>query len=140
MHIDGKLGKKKRVTRDREKRTIKLSQPEYIENLLDRNGMLKANTTKVSMRDTALIPSDTPTLDIEKAKYSAGSIMYAMVETRIDIAFATSIVSRFAKNPSSEHFNAIDQILRYLARSRKRGITTFRGEKELKLIGYSDSD
>lgn len=132
---------KKKVTRDREKRTIKLSQPEYIENLLDRNGMLKANTTKVSMRETALIPSDTPTSDIEKAKHSAkvGSIMYAMVETRIDIAFATSIVSRFAKNPSSEHFNAIDQILRYLAGSRKRGIT-FGGEKELKLIGYSDSD
>lgn len=65
--------------------------------------------------------------------------MYAMVETRIDIAFATSMVSRFAKNPSSEHFNAIDQILRYLARSPERGIT-FGGEKELKLIGYSDSD
>ena len=65
--------------------------------------------------------------------------MYAMVETRIEIAFATSMVSRFAKNPSSEHFNAIDQILRYLAGSPERGIT-FGGEKELKLIGYSDSD
>ena len=65
--------------------------------------------------------------------------MYAMVETRIDIAFATFMVSRFTKNPSSEHFNAIDQILRYLAVSPERGIT-FGREKELKLIGYSDSD
>lgn len=130
-----------KVTRDREKKTIKLSQPGYIEKLLDRHGMLKAKTTKVPMRETALLPSDAPTSDLEKAKYSAnvGSIMYAMVETRIDIAFATSTVSRFAKNPSSEHFNAIDQILRYLAGSRERGIT-FGGEKELKLVGYSDSD
>lgn len=94
--------------------------------------MLKAKTTKGPMRETALPPSDTPTLDLNY-------IMYAIVETRIDIAFATSMVSRFAKNPSSEHFNAIDQILRYLAGSRGRGIT-FGGEKELKLVGYSDSD
>ncbi len=103
--------------------------------------MLKAKTAKVPMRDTVLLPSNTPASEIEKAKYAAkvGSIMYAMVETRIDIAFATSMVSRFAKNPSSEHFNAIDQILRYLAGSPDRGIT-FGGDEELKLIGYSDSD
>ena len=130
-----------KVTRDREKRTIKLSQPGYIEKLLDRHGMLKAKTAKVPMRDTILLPSNTPASESEKVKYAAkvGSIMYAMVETRINIAFATSMVSRFAKNPSSEHFNAIDQILRYLAGSPERGIT-LGGEKELKLIGYSDSD
>ena len=88
-----------------------------------------------------MLPSDAPISDLEKAKYSAkvGSIIYTMVETRIDIVFATSMVSRFAKNLSSEHFNAIDQILRYLARSCERGII-FGGEKELKLVGYSDSD
>ena len=93
------------------------------------------------MRDTILLPSDTLTSELEKAKYSAkvGSIMYAMVETRIDIAFATSMVSRFANNPSSEHFHAVDQILRYLAGSQDRGIT-FGGEEELNLVGYSDSD
>ena len=49
------------------------------------------------------------------------------------------MVGQFAKNPSSEHFNAINQILRYFTGSPERGIT-FRGEKELKLIEYSDSD
>ena len=65
--------------------------------------------------------------------------MYAMVETQIDISFATFIVSRFTKYPSWEHFNAINQILWYLAVSLERGII-FGREKELKLIGYSDSD
>lgn len=78
-----------KVTWDREKRTIKLSQPGYIEKLLDRHGILKAKTAKVPMRDTILLPSDTPTSELERAKYSVkvGSIMYAIVETRIDIAF-----------------------------------------------------
>ena len=130
-----------KVIRDREKRTIKLSQPGYIERLLDCHGMLKAKTAKVPMRDTILLPSNIPVSESENVKYIAkvSSIMYAMVETRIDIAFTISMVSRFAKNPSSEHFNAINQILQYFARSPERGIT-FGGEKELKLIGYSNFD
>lgn len=84
-----------KVTQNREKRTIKLSQPGYIKKLLDRHSMLKAKITKVSMRETPLLPSSTLTSDLKKAKYSAkvGSIMYAMVETQIDIAFAPSMVS-----------------------------------------------
>lgn len=62
-----------------------------------------------------------------------------MVETWIDIAFATSMVNRFAKNSNSEHFNVIDQILRYLARSHEKSIT-FEGENKLKLVGYSNFD
>ena len=68
-----------------------------------------------------------------------GSIMFSMVETRPDIAFATSVVSRFAKNPSHQHTEAVKTILRYLKGSRDRGIT-FGGEKELCIEGYSDSD
>ena len=130
-----------KVIRDREKWTIKLSQPGYIEKLLDRYGMLKPKTAKVPMRDTILLSSNIPASKSENVKYAAkvSLIIYAMVETRIEIAFAPSMVSRFAKNPSSEHFNAIDQILQYFNRSLERGIT-FGGKKELKLIGYSDFD
>ncbi len=130
-----------KVTRDRKKKTIKLSQPGYIEKLLDRQGMLKAKTAKTPMRETSLLPYEKPVSSNEKTKYAAkiGSIMYAMVETQIDIAFATSMVSRFAKNPGPDYFSAVDQILRCLAGSPERDIT-FGGESELNLIGYSDSD
>ncbi len=39
----------------------------------------------------------------EKYHGMTGSIMFLMVETWPDIAFATSVVSRFAKNPSHMH-------------------------------------
>ncbi len=130
-----------KVTRNRKKKTIKLSQPGYIEKLLDRHGILKAKIAKTPMREILLLPYEKPVSSNKKTKYAAkiGSIMYTMVETRIDIAFATSMVSRFAKNPGPDHFSAMDQILRYLAGSLERGIT-FGGESELSLIGYSDSD
>lgn len=46
----------------------------------------------------------------KKTKYivKIGSIMYIIVETRIDIAFTISIVSCFTKNPEPNHFSAID--------------------------------
>lgn len=130
-----------KVTRDRKQRTIKLSQSGYIEKLLNQHGMLKAKTAKIPMRKTPLVPYKKLVSSNKKTKYAAkiGSIMYAMVKTRIDIGFATSMVSRFAKNPGPDHFSAVDQILRYLAGSQDRGIM-FGGEPELRLVGYSDSD
>ena len=120
-----------KVTRNREKRTIKLSQLGYIEKLLDCHSMLKAKIAKVSMQNTILLPSNTPVYESEKVKSVAkiGSIIYAMVENQIDIAFAISMISRFVKNPSSKYFNIIDQILQYLAGNPERGII-FRGKKE----------
>lgn len=62
-----------------------------------------------------------------------------MVKIRIEIAFAIFMINRFAKNSSSEYFNIINQILQYLAGSPDKSIM-FGGDKELKVIGYSNSD
>lgn len=94
--------------------------------------MLKAKTVKIPMRETLLLPYKKPVFSNKKLKYMAkiGSIMYAIVETGIDIAFATSMVSCFTKNPGPDHFSAVDQILKYLAGSQDREIT-FGGKSEL---------
>lgn len=75
----------------------------------------------------------------EKYQGMIGSIMFSIVETRLDIAFATSVVSRFAKNPGHQHKEAVNTILRYLKGSRDRSVT-YGGEKELRIEDYSDSD
>ena len=64
--------------------------------------------------------------------------MFAMIETRPDIAFATSAVSRHSKNPSRTHMEAAKHILRYLSATKDRGITF--GGGDLTIQGYSDSD
>lgn len=69
-----------------------------------------------------------------------GSLMFSMVETRPDIAFATSVVSRFAKNPSHQHTEAVKTILRYLKATKTTGITYGGEGGDLTIKGYSDSD
>ena len=44
----------------------------------------------------------------------AGSIPYAAVTSRPDIAFAISRLVRFNNNPSPQHYKAADQVLHYL--------------------------
>lgn len=61
-----------------------------------------------------------------------------MVETRPDIAFATSVASRYAKNPSHLHIEAVKTILKYLKGSKDRGIVY--GGGTLDIEGHSDSD
>ena len=43
-----------------------------------------------------------------------GSLMYAMVVTRPDIAYTLGVVSRFMANPGKAHWNAVNSIMRYL--------------------------
>ena len=43
-----------------------------------------------------------------------GSLMYAMVCTRADIAHGVSLVSRFMSKPKKNHWEATKWILKYL--------------------------
>lgn len=48
-----------------------------------------------------------------------GSLMYAMVCTRPDIAFAVGVASRFLANPGKDHWEAVKWIMRYLRGTSK---------------------
>ena len=86
-----------------------------------------------------------PTTDEQKKEMhhvpyasAVGSLMYAMVCTRPDIAHVVSTVSRFMSNPGIPHWEDVKWILRYL-----RGSTNLKlcfGDGEAKLIAFSDSD
>ena len=53
---------------------------------------------------------------MSKVPYSSavGSLMYAMVCTRLDIAHAVRVVSRYMRHPGIQHWNAVKWILIYL--------------------------
>ena len=45
---------------------------------------------------------------------AVGSVMYAMVFSRPDIAQAVSMVNRYMSNPGKGHWEALKWLLRYL--------------------------
>lgn len=80
-------------------------------------------------------------LPLEKEIYQAmtGLIMFSIVENGPDIAFITSLVSYFIKNPSHQHTEAVKTILKYPKDLKNRKII-YGGEEELKIKDYSKSD
>ena len=102
--------------------------------------MQNAKTTTTPMKEGSLFRNESQASESDIKQYQAifGSIMFAMIETRPDIAYATSVVSRHAKNPGKSHMEAAKQILRYLSATRDRGITF--GGGDLSIQGYSDSN
>jgi hypothetical protein len=103
------------VIRDRDQRLISLSQAAYIEKiarLIDRRD-IRHDTP---MGTTELMPYEelaTPSA-VNKYQCKIGSMLFAAVTTRPDIAFATSCLARFLVNPSPTHHDAADRVLLYL--------------------------
>jgi len=73
-----------------------------------------------------------------------GSLIYFMVSTRPDIAFAVSSVSRFMTNYGRKHWKAAQRILQYVKTSKSFGLVYGR-QKTSKFVdnvlyGFADSD
>ena len=67
-----------------------------------------------------------------------GSLMYAMVCLRPDLAYAVNAVSMYMAKPSKEHWKAIQWIIRYL-RESSSGFLQF-GRTRDGVTGYVDFD
>lgn len=78
--------------------------------------------------------------DMTKVSYAStvGSLIYDMVCTRSDLAYAVGVVSRFLSNSGREHWNNVKRILRHLLGTSDLNIT-FGGKKKL-LVSYTDSN
>jgi hypothetical protein len=76
---------------------------------------------------------------MSRVPYSSavGSLMYAMVFTRPDIAHAMGVVRRYMKNLGKEQWEAVKWILIYLRGTANHALC-FRGSK-IVLQGYVDS-
>ena len=78
--------------------------------------------------------------EMQKIPYASvvGSLMYAMVCTRPDIAHAVGVVSQFLSDLGKEHWAAVKWILRYLQGTSKMSLCFGKGEPILDGFTYSD--
>jgi hypothetical protein len=135
-----------KIIRDRQTRTISLSQSAYIKVILARFSL-----TDTKPSDTPMIPGatyskkDCPTSPTEVAhmqrvpyREAIGSLMYASVATRPDITFAVSTLSQFLENPGETHWEAVKRVFRYLLGTKELALTYGRDQHEL--LGFTDAD
>ncbi|GJX69857.1 putative RNA-directed DNA polymerase [Tanacetum coccineum] len=114
----------------------------YVDDMLivgkniGRIAQLKRDLSKFNV-DKAKV-KNTEKMDRFPYASTVGSLMYAMVCTRPDLAHGVGVVSRFLSNPGKKHWEAVKWIFRYLRGTSKLGITFGNGKPML--VGFTDSD
>src|SRR6266536_1294376 len=76
-----------------------------------------------------------------KQKYQSKieNLTYRMQNTRSDITYNISLLSRFLSKPTNEHYHLFKDILRYLRESIKQGIVYSRGNQQ-GLVAFTNAD
>jgi hypothetical protein len=128
--------------RNHANRTITMSQSKYIEEMLKRFNMeeCKPIGTPLDVNSKLLKLTEEEFQGIQEEmqgipyKAVVGSLMYAMVGTRSDLAFLVSMVSR--AGPS--HLMVVKRIMRYLKGTLDLKLCI--GGKDVSLRGYCDAD
>ena len=119
------------ILHDKKAKKLWLSQEKYIERILERFNMKHAKPVNThlgshfKLRKRSCSSSKKEKGDIASTIYSSavGSLMYAMVCTRPNVAHAVGVVSRFMVNLGKDHWKAVKWIFRYLRGSSKLCLT-----------------
>lgn len=112
-----------RITRDISSRTIFVDQEQYFDKILRKFGFpkptYKAQKIPLDGYDT-LRPASDKDERVDQREYSTiiGSVMFAMVYTRPDIAFALGRLSQFMKDPAVYHMAALKKVTSLLKVNR----------------------
>lgn len=119
--------------------SIKINQRNYILSLLDKFNMKDCKTV-----DTPLVKKNMEKRTDGQVEESypyqnlIGGLMYLAVNSRPDIAYATSYLSQYNTCYTKEHWNAAKRVLQYLKGTINYSLVYRRGGKPLE--GYCDAD
>jgi hypothetical protein len=141
------------IIRNRANCTIALSQSQYISKVLERCGMTDCSTEKTPMRVTPRVSANDPEdntilfqciIGTQLVSYATivGSLMYAMLGTRPDLAYVVGILGRYSSAPKSCHWEIAKRALRYLKGTREMQLTYHETAVDIGMDfhGWTDAD
>ena len=122
-----------KIQRDWEKGTVHLSQPQAIEKLAARFGLIgrEGRAPHIPMApDLKLVKpasEDIVPASIWDYQSAVGGLLYLALTARPDLAQAVGVLSRFMNCPSEAAVKAAQQVIRYAYGTKELGITYTRG-------------
>lgn len=130
-----------KLTFNFEKRTAVISQKHYIEDILNRFNLSDMKEYKTPMDHNNKMCKFEDSADCDQRQYQAmvGCVMFLMLCTRPDIAFAVGKLSQYSAAPKRPHLEAVKHLFGYL-KATKDYCLVFDGNHKLNLSGYVDSD
>jgi len=133
------------IIRKRASHQISLNQSAYIQKVLEGFHLADAHSvsTPLNPGSKLLETPDAADEEVDEREYRSmiGSLMYLMLCTRPDIAFAVGALSRYNNSPRESHWSAAKHLLRYVKKTAHLGLTLSPfTTTDLHPILYSDAD
>jgi hypothetical protein len=122
--------------------TVTIDQQQYLKKVLERFKMTNAKTATTPLPSGYQpVENKGPVNSVLRQKYQSviGSLLYLMLGTRPDIAYAVIKMSQFSANPSQTHLDKVMYIMCYLVGTQDYKIV-YDGQKGEGLQAYTDSD
>ena len=118
-----------------------MTQPGLIKKILVTTGLEECNPNRAPSYQEGLgaDPNGPPSKEPWSYSSVVGMLLYLATNTRPDIAFAVSQVSRFNSAPKESHAAAVKMIVRYLKGTTTKG-TIFKPTGTYKVDCYVDAD
>ena len=116
------------ITRDRTNRTLTISQPGYIDELIDNFTVNTHIRPQTPMIDKSRLPESVsnqllPPSGQQLYQSKVGCALWAAIGTRPDILHATNLHTRYTKAPRTGDMETLDYLLQYLVAHPDLGIT-----------------
>ncbi|CAI5974879.1 unnamed protein product [Closterium sp. NIES-65] len=132
-----------RITRDRARRTITLTQSHMVQQVLQRFGFTYSSPQSTPLptgHSLSALPSDESVESSGPYLELVGCLMYLMTCTRPDLAYPLSILARYVApgRHRKEHMDAAKRVLRYLCSTSGMGLVLGGRERPV-LTGHSDA-
>ncbi|RWS21908.1 integrase core domain protein-like protein [Leptotrombidium deliense] len=128
------------VIRNRKKKLLNVNQQSYIRKMLVKYNMEDCKSVKTPMdASVKLVKSNCKSCQFPYREL-IGSLMYAMLGSRIDICYTVGKLAQFLDCFDETHWTAAKRVLRYLKGTSKHGITFNANSNGPSLYGYCDAD
>lgn len=111
-----------KILRDRANEVIHLSSTDYIRKIISRFHMEDKHAPTPATKTLQPYDGTANPKEIHHYQQKVGSINYAAIATRPDIAKVASHLAMYMTNPGPEHFDAANRVLAYLNHTQKVGI------------------
>jgi len=119
--------------------TPKLSQGKCATQVLEKIGMAECKPIATPLEVGLQLAESEKSDESLPYREAVGSLMYLMVGTRPDLAFAVGKLSRFVSGYGKEHWAAVKRILRYVKGSVDKGLVYNKSALGI-LRGFSEAN
>jgi hypothetical protein len=135
------------IKRDRQSRTLSINQSAYIETMVERFGLTNAKRVATPMDQSIHFSTEqSPSTPNQSSRmhgipYSEaiGSVLWPVVVSRPDAAYAVGVLSQFIQNPGTVHWEGVKRVIVYLGATKEKWLT-FGGRTKTLVEGYCDAD